>query len=274
MSAAAEELGASVQEISRQVQGSANLAQAAMSEADDTAQLVQALSRAAAKIDDVVGLISSIAGQTNLLALNATIEAARAGEAGRGFAVVATEVKELASQTARATQEIAGQIGQIQTATDHAVTAIGAITGRIRDINAMATTIAAAVEEQGAATQEIVRNVAQASAGTSDVTSNIVGVAGAAEETGAARIPGARVGLRIVAPVRASRRGGEPFPGDRAGGLSHRPPSFTGPVDRRPPAFAARALSCAGHRQPPGCGGVRASEILRPCLTPEPIVLK
>ncbi|WP_419953634.1 methyl-accepting chemotaxis protein [Methylobacterium sp.] len=186
VSAAAEELGASVQEISRQVQGSANLAQAAMSEADDTAQLVQALSRAAAKIDDVVGLISSIAGQTNLLALNATIEAARAGEAGRGFAVVATEVKELASQTARATQEIAGQIGQIQTATDHAVTAIGAITGRIRDINAMATTIAAAVEEQGAATQEIVRNVAQASAGTSDVTSNIVGVAGAAEETGAA----------------------------------------------------------------------------------------
>ena len=186
VSVAAEELGASVQEITRQVQGSASLAQDAMSEADQTVRLVQALSQAAAKIDDVVGLISGIAGQTNLLALNATIEAARAGEAGRGFAVVATEVKELASQTARATQDIAGQIAQIQAATGQAVAAIGAITGRIRDINTMATTMAVAVEEQGAATQEIVRNVAQASAGTSKVTTNIAGVAGAAEETGAA----------------------------------------------------------------------------------------
>ena len=186
VSVAAEELGASVQEITRQVQGSASLAQDAMSEADQTVRLVQALSQAAAKIDDVVGLISGIAGQTNLLALNATIEAARAGEAGRGFAVVATEVKELASQTARATQDIAGQIAQIQAATGQAVAAIGAITGRIRDINTMATTMAVAVEEQGAATQEIVRNVAQASAGTSEVTTNIAGVAGAAEETGAA----------------------------------------------------------------------------------------
>ncbi|AWN40284.1 methyl-accepting chemotaxis protein [Methylobacterium durans] len=186
VAAAAEELGASVQEIGRQVSGSTDLAQRAMSEADQTATLVQELSGAVAKIGDVVGLISSIASQTNLLALNATIEAARAGEAGRGFAVVAAEVKELASQTARATEEISGQIGQIQGATGQAVSAISSITARIREINAVATTIAAAVEEQGAATQEIVRNVAQASTGTSEVTSNIAGVARASEDTGAA----------------------------------------------------------------------------------------
>lgn len=186
VAAAAEELGSSVQEIGRQVSGSANLAQSAVAEADQTAALVNKLSQAAATIGDVVSLISNIAGQTNLLALNATIEAARAGEAGRGFAVVAAEVKELANQTAKATDEIASQIAQIQTATGQAVTAIGSITGRIREINAVATTIAAAVEEQSAATQEIVRNVSQAATGTGEVTSNIAGVAGAAEETGAA----------------------------------------------------------------------------------------
>ncbi|WP_375464593.1 methyl-accepting chemotaxis protein [uncultured Methylobacterium sp.] len=186
VAAASEELGASVQEIGRQVSGSAQLAQAAMTQADETAQLVTALSQAAAKIGNVVGLIANIAGQTNLLALNATIEAARAGEAGRGFAVVASEVKELAAQTSRATDEISGQITQIQAATGQAVTAIAAITGRIREINSVATSIAAAVEEQGAATQEIVRNVGQAATGTGEVTSNIAGVASAAEETGAA----------------------------------------------------------------------------------------
>ena len=186
VAAAAEELGASVQEIGRQVQGSASLAQAAVGEAASTAALVQELSGAAAKIGDVVAMISAIAGQTNLLALNATIEAARAGEAGRGFAVVASEVKELASQTARATDEIGSQIGRIQGSTDQAVTAIGSIAARIREISDVAGSIAAAVEQQGAATQEIVRNVSQAAQGTGDVTANIAGLAGAAEETGAA----------------------------------------------------------------------------------------
>ncbi|WP_339161392.1 methyl-accepting chemotaxis protein [Methylobacterium bullatum] len=186
VAAAAEELGSSVQEIGRQVSGSSDLAQTAVGEADQTLQLVQALSQASSRIGDMVGLISNIASQTNLLALNATIEAARAGEAGRGFAVVATEVKELAAQTARATEEIGTQIGQIQGVTGQAVSAIGSMTARIREINGVATSIAVAVEQQGAATQEIVRNVAQASTGTTEVTSNMSGVARASEETGAA----------------------------------------------------------------------------------------
>ncbi|MER2267310.1 methyl-accepting chemotaxis protein [Methylobacterium oxalidis] len=186
VAAAAEELGSSVAEIGRQVSGSADLALVAVGEADRTTELVHALSLAATRIGDMVGLISNIAGQTNLLALNATIEAARAGEAGRGFAVVAAEVKELANQTAKATEEISHQIAQIQGVTGPTVGAIGGIAGRIREINGVAATIAAAVEEQGAATHEIVRNVAQASTGTAEVTSNIAGVANAAEETGAA----------------------------------------------------------------------------------------
>ncbi|MCJ2087174.1 methyl-accepting chemotaxis protein [Methylobacterium sp. E-005] len=186
VAAAAEELGSSVQEIGRQVDGSASLAHLAVSEADQAGVLVQELSGAVARIGDVVGLISNIAGQTNLLALNATIEAARAGAAGKGFAVVASEVKALAEQTAKATSEISGQIAQVQASTGQAVTAIVGITGRIREISGVATSIAAGVEEQGAATQEIVRNVSQAAMGTGEVTSNIAGVASAAEETGAA----------------------------------------------------------------------------------------
>jgi methyl-accepting chemotaxis protein len=186
VAAAAEELGSSVQEIGRQVSGSAQLARTAVDEAGQTAALVQELNGAVSRIGDVVTLISTIAGQTNLLALNATIEAARAGAAGKGFAVVASEVKALAEQTARATSEISGQIARIQGSTEQAVGAISSISARIQEISGVATSIAAAVEQQGAATQEIVRNVSQAAQGTGEVTSNIAGVAGAAEETGAA----------------------------------------------------------------------------------------
>ena len=186
VASAAEHLGASVQEIGRQVVGSANLARNAASEADRTAVLVQDLSVAAARVGDVVTVIGGIASQTNLLALNATIEAARAGEAGRGFVVVASEVKALAAQAARASCEISEQIRHIQGVTGQAVSVIAAITARIREIDGVAASIAAAVDQQGTATQEIVRNVAQASAGTSAVTATMAGVAAAAGETGSA----------------------------------------------------------------------------------------
>ena len=186
VAAAAEELGASVSEIARQVEGSVTLAARAVGQADQTAGLVRELSEGAARIGAVVGMISGIASQTNLLALNATIEAARAGEAGKGFAVVASEVKELASQTSKATEEIGRQIAAMQAVTGQAVDAIAQIAGRIREIDASTGSISTAVEQQGAATQEIVRNVAQAAQGAGEVTSGITAVATASGETGAA----------------------------------------------------------------------------------------
>jgi methyl-accepting chemotaxis protein len=157
-----------------------------VSEAEQTNVKVQGLAQAANKIGEVVALITDIAEQTNLLALNATIEAARAGDAGKGFAVVASEVKNLANQTAKATDEIGAQIAGIQAATREAVAAIDSITKTISRINEVNSGVASAVEEQGAATQEIARNVEQAAAGTQEVSSNIGGVSQAANETGAA----------------------------------------------------------------------------------------
>jgi len=186
VASAAEELSSSISEISRQVSQSTQVANAAVSEVEGANGKVQGLADAANKIGEVVALITDIADQTNLLALNATIEAARAGEAGKGFAVVASEVKNLANQTARATEEISSQIGGIQTATQDAVQAIGSIGGTIGQMSEISSAIAAAVEEQGAATQEIARNVEQAAAGTGEVTFNITGVNQAANDTGQA----------------------------------------------------------------------------------------
>ncbi len=186
VASATEELSSSVNEISRQVQESARMATEAVGQVRNTNDRVGELSKAAARIGDVVELINTIAGQTNLLALNATIEAARAGEAGRGFAVVATEVKALAEQTAKATGEIGQQIAGIQTATQESVGSIKEISATIERLSEIASTIAAAVEEQGAATQEISRNVQHASQGTKEVSTNIVDVQRGASETGAA----------------------------------------------------------------------------------------
>jgi methyl-accepting chemotaxis protein len=186
VASATEELSSSVTEISRQVQQSARMATDAVGQARTTNDRVSELSKAAARIGDVVELINTIAGQTNLLALNATIEAARAGEAGRGFAVVASEVKALAEQTAKATGEISQQISGIQGATQDSVSAIKEISGTIEKLSEISSTIAAAVEEQGAATQEISRNVQQAAQGTEQVSSNISEVERGATETGTA----------------------------------------------------------------------------------------
>jgi methyl-accepting chemotaxis protein len=186
VASATEEMASSVNEISRQVQESARMAGDAVDQARRTNDRVSELSKAAARIGDVVELINNIAGQTNLLALNATIEAARAGEAGRGFAVVASEVKALAEQTAKATGEIGQQITGIQSATQESVGAIKEISGTIEKLSEISSTIAAAVEEQGAATQEISRNVQQAAQGTMQVSSNIADVQHGASETGSA----------------------------------------------------------------------------------------
>jgi methyl-accepting chemotaxis protein len=186
VSVGTEELSTSIAEISRQVTNSAQIARKAVQEAGATDSTMQGLAENASRISVVVDLIQVIASQTNLLALNATIEAARAGEAGRGFAVVASEVKSLANQTAKATEEIRGQIASMQNVTTSAVGAIRNIGQIIGEINDVATAIATAVEQQGAATREIASNIQHAAGGTSEVSSNIVGVSTASAEAGSA----------------------------------------------------------------------------------------
>ena len=188
VASAAQQLLSSIGEITQQVASSSTRAGEAVSEAERSNHEVRGLSDAAQKIGAVVSLINDIASQTNLLALNATIEAARAGEAGKGFAVVATEVKSLANQTAKATDEIAAQIGSMQAATKGAVTAITTIENMITELSEISSTIAAAVEEQNAATQEITRNIQQAATGTSEVSDKILAVNEASSNTGRASV--------------------------------------------------------------------------------------
>ena len=203
VSSGTEELSSSISEIGRQVITSAQIARKAVDEAGATDATMQGLAENASRISVVVDLIQVIASQTNLLALNATIEAARAGEAGRGFAVVASEVKSLANQTAKATEEIRAQIASMQQVTTSAVGAIRNIGETIAEINEVTTAIAAAVEEQGAATREIARNIQHAAGGTAEVSSNIVGVSTASGEAGmaAAEVLNASVGLRREADL-------------------------------------------------------------------------
>ncbi|QPF92720.1 methyl-accepting chemotaxis protein [Bradyrhizobium commune] len=186
VAAAAEELSASINDISQQAAHAAGIAGRAVTQARETDGTVQGLAKSAGRIGEVVGLINTIAAQTNLLALNATIEAARAGEAGRGFAVVASEVKSLASQTAKATEEISEQIADIQKVAGDAINAIQTIGGIIGEVNEVATAIAAAVQEQGAATQEITRSTQFAAQGTRNVSDNITGVKADADAAAAA----------------------------------------------------------------------------------------
>lgn len=201
VAASAEELGASVDEIARQVETSTQIAANAVEQAEDAVRVVNELNANAESISSVVYLISDLAAQTNLLALNATIESARAGEAGKGFAVVASEVKELASQTGKATEDISEKVNQIQRATEDAAKAIRSITEIIQQVSESNNSIASAITQQSSATREIVEAVSQASQGTDEVSRNIVDVASAAEQTGeaATQLLSASDGLSIQA---------------------------------------------------------------------------
>ena len=210
VASAGEQLSTSIAEIGRRVSDSTVITQQAVDQATQTDAKIKGLAEAARRIGDVVKLINDIAGQTNLLALNATIEAARAGEAGKGFAVVASEVKSLANQTAKATEEISTKIAEIQSATADSVEAIKTITETIERISGIATTIAAAVEEQGAATKEIARNVGEAAKGAEDVSANILGVTEATGETrkAASQVLSAAQGLNAESENLRSQIGG------------------------------------------------------------------
>ncbi|MFV3129363.1 methyl-accepting chemotaxis protein [Niveispirillum sp. KHB5.9] len=203
VASATEELASSIQEIGRQVSSSTQIASQAVMETRRTSDTMTILVTAAQQIDDIIKLINEIAGQTNLLALNATIEAARAGDAGKGFAVVASEVKALATQTARATEDIQLKVSEIQAATGGAKTAVEGVEKTIARLNEIAGNIAAAIEQQGAATREISSNVQQAAHGTQEVNSNITGVSQAASEAGAAatQVLGSANGLSKEAEV-------------------------------------------------------------------------
>jgi methyl-accepting chemotaxis protein len=202
VASAAEELSASIREISQQVTRTSDQIREGVRQAAVSGDQMLALTAASAKIGDVVKIISDIASQTNLLALNATIEAARAGDAGKGFAVVATEVKALATQTVKATGDIATQIKAMQEATQTSARSIQGITETINQINETASSIASAVEEQGAATQEISRNVLEAARGTQEVSGSIAGVSQAAQQTGSAA-------LQVLASAGELSRNGE-----------------------------------------------------------------
>ena len=270
VASATEELSSSVNEISRQVQELARMASEAVDQARHTNDRVSELSKAAARIGDVVELINTIAGQTNLLALNATIEAARAGEAGRGFAVVASEVKALAEQTAKATGEIGQQITGIQGATQELVNAIKEISGTIERLSEIASTIAAAVEEQGAATQEISRNVQQAAQGTQQVSSNITDVQRGASETGSASVAGALGGAVAVRRLQPPQARGRQVPGFGAGGLTG-----GGPRPFRPASYAREVKGgCAAGSWPFGPVSAKSAQSTGLFAAPVPIPLR
>ncbi|WKA30815.1 methyl-accepting chemotaxis protein [Bradyrhizobium roseum] len=203
---AAEQLASSIAEIGRQVASSSESTSRAVSEANRAGSEIRSLAGAAARIGDVVSLISEIAAQTNLLALNATIESARAGEAGRGFSVVASEVKSLANQTAKATEEISAKVAEMQQSTTASVAAVEAITQTIAGIDKITATIASAVDQQGMATREIAHNVQQASAGTSQVSANVSGISEAAADTGRVASRVNRASERVHGEVETLRR--------------------------------------------------------------------